>query len=300
MISCPRILSRLRISLSAAGLVLLGACASLPQSTIEGSSKEGQALLEASAAAHGWDNYRKLKDINVSYDGQWFSLVKRLQPVLVDDQFRGSSEERMIRANRFIGQTHQGPGGLKQVSRSISNVDIWYNGKSDNDTDKRAAAALVTEGYRLFLLGPMYLLEREAIVELAGTETINGIDCDRLLARLRPGLGFSREDTVLMWIGKSDRIARRVWFSLEGMASTQGAIAEVEMFDFMALSGVNWPTRFFERIHRPVKLDVHRWRLTGLDVDRGYSQEDISGVAFTGSAARPATTLPATALPSTR
>ncbi len=113
MISCPRILSRLRISLSAAGLVLLGACAPLPQSTIEGSSKEGQALLEASAAAHGWDNYRKLKDINVSYDGQWFSLVKRLQPVLVDDQFRGSSEERMIRANplnRFSGSNGEKVG----------------------------------------------------------------------------------------------------------------------------------------------------------------------------------------------
>lgn len=272
--------------------MFLGACASLPQATGEQSSAEGQALLEASANAHGWEAYRKLKDINVSYEGQWFSLVKRLQPVLVDDQFRGSSEERMIRASRFIGQTHKGPGGLKQVSRSVSHVDIWYNGQSDSNTEKRAAAALVTEGYRLFLLGPMYLLERQAVVELAGTETINGIECDRLLARLRPGLGFSREDTVLMWIGKSDRIARRVWFSLEGMASTQGAVAEVEMFDFQNLSGVNWPTRFFEKIHRPFVLDVHRWQLVGLDVDRGYSREDISGTEFVGLAARLATALP--------
>jgi hypothetical protein len=280
------------ISLSFSTLLFLGACASLPQASGEQSSAEGQALLEASAKAHGWEAYRKLKDINVSYEGQWFSLVKRLQPVLVDDQFRGTSEERMIRASRFIGQTHKGPGGLKQVSRSVSNVDIWYNGRSDSDTEKRAAAALVTEGYRLFLLGPMYLLERQALVELAGTETINGIECDRLLARLRPGLGFSREDTVLMWIGKSDRIARRVWFSLEGMASTQGAVAEVEMFDYQNLSAVNWPTRFFEKIHRPLRIDVHQWRLSGLDVDRGYAQDDIAGIAFTGSAASPATPLP--------
>ncbi len=292
-------LSRLRLGLNALGLMLLCACASLPQAQNQVSTAEGLALLAASAQAHGWENYRKFKDINVSYDGQWFSFVKRLQPVLVDDQFRGSSEERMIRANRFIGQTHQGPGGVKQVSRSASNVDIWYNGKSDNDLEKRAAAALVTEGYRLFLLGPMYLVERDAIVELAGTESIDGIEYDRLLARLRPGLGFSGEDTVLMWIGKSDRIARRVWFSLEGMASTQGAIAEVEMFDFQSRAGVNWPSRFFERIHRPLVLDVHSWRLTGLDVDRGYTQEDVSGIAFTGPASRPATPLP-TSVPSPR
>jgi hypothetical protein len=268
------------ISLSFSSLLFLGACASLPQTSVERSSAEGQALLEASAKAHGWEAYLK------------FSLVKRLQPVLVDDQFRGSSEERMMRASRFIGQTHKGPGGLKQVSRSVSHVDIWYNGQGDSDTEKRAAAALVTEGYRLFLFGPLYLLERQAVVELAGTETINGIECDRLLARLRPGLGFSREDTVLMWIGKSDRIARRVWFSLEGMASTQGAVAEVEMFDYQNLSGVNWPTRFFEKIHRPLRIDVHQWRLSGLDVDRGYAQDDIAGITFTGSAASPAKPLP--------
>ncbi len=282
-----------RIGLWGLTLLLLAACASLPPAQGERSTAEAQALLEASAKAHGWAAYRKLKDINVSYDGQWFSLVKRLQPVLVDDQFRGSSEERMIPASRFIGQRHQGPGGVKQVSRSVSSVDVWYNGQHDSDNEKRAAAALVTEGYRLFLLGPMYLLERDAIVELSGSEIINGVDCDRLLARLRPGLGYAREDTVLMWIGKADRIARRVWFSLEGMVSTQGAIAEVEMFDHQNLGGVSWPTRFFERIHRPFKLDVHRWRLTGLDLDRGYSQEDIAGLVFTGAAARPATTLTA-------
>jgi hypothetical protein len=282
-----------RIGLGGLTLLLLAACASLPPAQSERSTADAQALLEASAKAHGWAAYRKLKDINVSYDGQWFSLVKRLQPVLVDDQFRGSSEERMIPASRFIGQRHQGPGGVKQVSRSVSNVDVWYNGQHDSDNEKRAAAALVTEGYRLFLLGPMYLLERDAIVELSGSEIINGVDCDRLLARLRPGLGYAREDMVLMWIGKADRIARRVWFSLEGMVSTQGAIAEVEMFDHQNLGGVSWPTRFFERIHRPFKLDVHRWRLTGLDLDRGYSQEDIAGLVFTGAAARPATTLTA-------
>lgn len=286
---------RLPASLFACLLLLTG-CASLPDGVAQRSTPEARALLEASAKAHGWERYQTLKDINASYQGQWFSLVKRLQPVLVDDQFRGSSQERMIRSPRFIGQTHVGDGGVKQVARASGPADVWYNGSVDSDAEKRAAAALVTDGYRLFLLGPMYLMERDTpdamVLELAGTETINGVECDRLLARIRPGLGLAAEDRMMLWIGKSDRVARRVWFTLDGLDSTKGALAEVEMSDHRRIAGVLWPTRFFEKIHRPLKLDVHRWTLTGLDVDRGYSRADIEGVAFRGAAVAPANRLP--------
>lgn len=60
----------------------------------------------------------------------------------------------------------------------------------------------------------------------------------------------------------------------------------------MTLHGVRWPTRFHERLLRPLPLAVHDWRLTGLDANRGLDASDVSGVVFGGKAAVPAATLP--------
>jgi hypothetical protein len=273
-------------------LTLLGACASFPQATADRSTPEGRALLEDAARAHGWEAYRRISDISVSYDGRWQSTVMRLQPILVDSQFRGSSEERMILASRQIGQTHKGPGGSKQVARAPNTLSVWYNDKAESDAEKRAAAALVADGYRLFLQGPLYLLERDAIVEHAGTDVVDGIECDRLFARLRPGLGNAFEDNVMLWIDKKDRLTRRIWISVNGLSTTQGTIAEIDLFDYRVLGGVQWPTAFVERLKRPLLLDVHRWKMTGLDLNRGFSSTDISGPSFLGAAVKPALPLP--------
>jgi hypothetical protein len=280
-----RVLGWLVAALTVAG------CASFPEPRSERSTPEGQRLLERAAHAHGWDAYRRLNDISVSYDGRWYRTVTRLQPVLVDSEFRGSSEERMLVAERSIGQTHRGPGGSKQVARTTDAVTVWYNDRLESDAQKRAAAALVADGYRLFLLGPIYLRERGAIVEHAGTDTIDGVECDRLLARLRPGLGEAKEERVMLWVDRLDGLTRRIWISADGLPTTQGVIAEVDVSDYWEIGGVRWPTRFFERLQRPFPLDVHRWHVVGLDVDRGFTAADISGPAFRRAAARPATPL---------
>lgn len=52
---------------------------------------------------------------------------------------------------------------------------------------------------------------------------------------------------------------------------------------------MKWPTQFYERLRKPIPwLPVHRWNLTGLDVNRGYSVSDIEGPTFAGVAAAPA------------
>jgi hypothetical protein len=52
---------------------------------------------------------------------------------------------------------------------------------------------------------------------------------------------------------------------------------------------VNWPSCFYERLRKPIpSLSVHDWRLTGLDVNRGLNESDITGMAFAGKAAAPA------------
>jgi hypothetical protein len=275
-------------------LPLLGACVSvMPPVQHSGEQPEARALLEASAQAHGVTAFRQLRDVNVSYEGQWRYLVQKLQPVLVDADFRKTSEERLLLGReRIIGQRHSGPGGVKHVVRQAASVEVQYNGQPSRDRDVLAAAALVADAYGMFLTGPMYFLEGNASLALAGTDVVEGRACDLLLAVRRPGHGPSAEDRYLLFIDRQDRLLRRVRFTMEGLAATQGAVVEVDFFDHREIAGVRWPTRFFERIRKPIPmLPVHAWRLTGLDVNRGYAASAISGGNFSGRASDPARVL---------
>jgi hypothetical protein len=80
--------------------------------------------------------------------------------------------------------------------------------------------------------------------------------------------------------------------TLNGLESTRGALVDIDTFGHRSLHGIHWPTAFHERLLRPAPLDVHEWRLTGLDINRGESPADLSGPAFTGKAATPAAPLP--------
>ncbi len=81
-------------------------------------------------------------------------------------------------------------------------------------------------------------------------------------------------------------------FTLDGLESTKGAIAEVEMFEHQTLHGVRWPTRFYERLIRPVRMPVHDWNLTGLDINRGLRAADLEGRELRGTALTRAAALP--------
>lgn len=282
-------------------LAALQGCAQrLPVSLSSQATPAGQSLLKESAAAHGVAAFSALSDLNVSYDGVWRALIDKLQPVLVDSAFRGKSEERMLIRDGVIGQFHTGPGGRKFVARRpgshpFGEVRVWYNGEEAKDAERRAAAALVADGYRLFLLGPMLLMNRNLVLELGDVETVNEHSCDVLRIQLAPGLGHSNVDQVALFIDRRERLMRRVRFSLEGLESTKGAAAEVETFDHQTLHGMRLPTRFFERLVRPVRMPVHDWKLTGLDVNRGYGAVDIAGPELGGSARQAAAPLAAAA-----
>ena len=279
----------------ALSLPLLAACASgMPAAQQVGEQAEARALLERSAQAHGLAGFRALRDISVSYEGSWYSLVQRLQPVLIDAQFRKASEERLILGNSSaIGQRHSGPGGSKQVVRGPSSIEVVYNDRPSSDRDTLAAAALVADAYQMFLLGPLHFLTGNTTLELAGTDQVEGRNCDLLLAVRRPGHGLSAEDRYLLFIDRDDGLLRRVRFTMEGLESTQGAIVEVDFFDHREIAGVRWPTRFHERLRKPIPLlPVHDWQLTGLDVNRGFARTDLGGSTFAGSAAAPAAPLP--------
>jgi len=266
-------------------------------------SPDAARLLQASATAHGLSAFANLHDLSVAYAGTWRPIVDRLQPALVDAGFRGRSEERLLLRQGITAQTHHGPHGVKHVVREAASdargsVRVWFNGVESHETDACAAAALVVDGYALFLLGPLWLAARTAgnpdALPMATGERVRLVsggvthECDVLRVQLTPGLGFSSTDRLDLFIDVEQRLMRRIRFSLEGLESTRGAVAEVDSFDHVSLHGIVWPTGFYERLRRPFPLPVHDWRLTGLDVNRGFQSDDLRGPTFTGLATGPA------------
>jgi hypothetical protein len=250
--------------------------------------------------------FLKISDINVSYAGHWRWLVGKIQPALVDAGFRGGSEERLLLRDGIIAQAHTGRQGHKQVVRintpqGGSSIQVWFNGEEAHDKDRIDAAALVADAYSLFLLGPVLLAvnqspHREIQAELAASAEVNQAQhahvCDVLNLKVSPGIGNSQSDRLALYIDRETRLMRRVRMTLDGLESTQGALVDVDTYEHRSLHGMMWPTAFHERLLRPAPLDVHAWRLTGLDVNRGESPAELTGPAFTGKALIPAAPIP--------
>jgi hypothetical protein len=285
---------------------LQGCAAPFPPLPDNATTAEAQALLQASAAAQGAAAFAMLTDVSVSYAGQWRALVNTLQPDLVDSGFRGRSEERLLPRGRLLAQAYTGPKGSKHVVRRTAahnegEVRVWFNGQETHNAAPRDAAALVADGYALFLCGPMLLAgawaaDRSLVMQLASRQriTVDGQqhECDVLRVGLVAGLGLSQSDQLAVFIDRQEQLMRRVRFTLDGLDSTRGAVAEVDAWAHLTRHGVRWPTRFHERLLRPVPLPVHDWQMTGLDVNRGFAAADISTAEFTGGAAAAATPLP--------
>jgi hypothetical protein len=182
---------------------------------------------------------------------------------------------------------------VKTVLRGREGVAVWYNGERDGDEERADAAAAVADGYRMFLLGPFFFLERGATVELDEPDTVEGRECDQLLAVLAPGIGRSKEDRVLVAIDRRDRLVRRLRFTFRGLESTRNVVADVLTRRHRRVGGVLWPTDFEEIVRRPIDLRVHVWKATGLDVDRGLVGEEVAGPKWSEAAAAPAAPLEA-------
>jgi hypothetical protein len=297
-----RLLSAAALTPLLPALATLGGCASAPLSPID--SKEttdaaALALLNDSAAAHGLTAWRRVRDLNVGYAGEWRTLVGRIHPELSDTQFRSSVQDRLLPAEGLMAQAHIGSSGHKQVVRRLGteqapgDVQVWYNGRPSTDNPLRHASAMVADAARLFLLGPLALVDRPAVLRLAGLEQVGDYACERLMVRLAPGLGFSPVEQLVLCIDRRTRLMRRVRFTLEGLESTRGSVSEVDVSEFQNIQGVEWPTRFHERMRKPIPLlPVRDWRLTGLDINRGWSAADISGAQFAGVAQPAAKALP--------
>jgi hypothetical protein len=275
-------------------LFLVAGCGSIPMPKGSQSQPEALALLEQSQKAHGKAAFEAIKDINVSYTGTWFSLITKVQPAITDIAYRQTSQERMIMGDSLIAQIHSGPGGQKTVVEDQRKVAIWYNQQPYTGADQMAASHLVLHAYQIFLY-PAFYVQRASVLELAGTSAVNGRDCDNLLAVLRPGIGSSAEDRVLLCIDRQDKLVRRVWLTLEGSEPSKGAVVSVVHDKFVEVGGVKWPTHFYETVVKPFAgLPAHDFSLSGIDINRGLTKADFADGKFSPLAAKPATALPAT------
>lgn len=302
----PNITRRQAILMSCTVPVLpwVGGCRATLPPGLPASSNDAATLLKSSAQAHGLTAYASINDINVRYTGHWRRLVGLVQPTLVDSGFRGGSEERLLLRQGVIAQSHTGPKGHKQVVRlntsTGSSTRVWFNGEEAHDRDRLDAAALVAEAYALFLLGPILLITNEfphreiRAASAAGAELTQDehtYACDVISLNVSPGFGNAESDQLALYIDRTTHLMRRVRMTINGLESTRGALVDVDTFEHRSLQGLVWPTAFHERLLRPAPLDVHRWRLIGLDINRGETRADLEGPQFAGKAAAPAMAL---------
>ena len=290
-----------RCALLAATSLCLAACGSMPLPKWGGIQPEARALLDQAQQAHGKAAFAAVKDISVSYTGTWFTAITKIQPEITDVAFRQTSEERMLLADGLIAQIHSGPGGQKMVvedskltsqGQNNGKLSIWYNQVPHTGAPQMAASHIVLHAYQLFLY-PAFYVQRASLLELAGSDVVNGRPCDKLLAVLRPGIGNSPEDRVQLCIDKQDKRVRSTWLTLEGSEPSKGAVVSVVYDTFIEVGGVVWPTHFFETVVRPLAgLAAHDFSLSGIDINRGMTRADFADGNFLNKAVAPAAALP--------
>ena len=263
-------------------LILAGCGSSLPPipatpTAAINSPADARALLDACLAAHGGvAAYERLHNVNVRFSSHWAAIGPKLQPKLSDTGYREGSEEWYLAMPNgwTVEQLHHGPKGTKHVLRvPPDRIVVNYSGSSAPSTDPEvnAAASLVTDAYSMFLFGPDFFRRHGAKLQRLSTAgNVDGHPCDELLAVLRPGLGLSQEDRVVLSIDRQTHLLRRVQFTLNALESTRGAEVQVDLSQHRKLAGVVFPTEFYEHIDRPVNLDAHRWQMLGFDANHGH------------------------------
>lgn len=287
----------LQRALAAWSPVLLTACAApWPEMPADAGSSSARDRLQQSALAHGLLAWRGLRDINLGCSAPWPSMLARLGPMQ-----RGEGpgvQLRLLPARGLLALAHQGAAGPLQVLRSATDggsgeLRLWLDNRPVTDPGQREVAALLADGCSMFLFGPMLLADFAGAVQWGPPETLDGRRCDQLQLLRTPGLGLAPSSRLSLFVDREQGLMRRLRLSLDGVAATAGRVAEVDCGDHRLLHGVWWPRRFSERQALALTgAATQDWRLTGLDVNRGYGAEAISGPVFSGVAAAPARALP--------
>ena len=267
--------------LLAFSVVLLSACATRfpsPQLDIaDNQSPTAAAIFQRTFKQHGGDQLEQLDDVNLAISGEWKGLIKRIQPLVSDFNYRVDSQERLFPNNGGYVALFNGPNGTKKVIRTPDSLEVYYNNEISKDPEVLSSTALTADAFHLFLLGPLTLQKwQDNFVRLSDSKE-NGLDYYRLYLKRSPGFGYSASDEVVLWIDKLTDRTFKVQITLQGHSTTQGAHVEVDYLDYIQLDEYLFPSVFFERVNAPIAIDAHAWRLTGIDINRGNEIQDYRG-----------------------
>ena len=272
-------------------LIALAGCAQ-PWPAVPGGpgSASARSRLQQSAEGHGLAAWRQLQSVSLAFAGFWSPQGPAVAAAAQAVQARWLPDQRVL----ALGwPTAAGP---QQLWRRTPGADLqlWRDHAPVADAVERQAAALLADLHRLLWAGPMALADTSAAVNWAEPETLHGLRCDHLHLALAPGLGFALADRLSLFIDREQGLLRRLRVSQTGLGMGLGlgtAVqrqAEVDLFDHRRLFGVAWPTRFEARSPR-----AGAWQLVGLEVNRGFSADDMAGAVWRGTAAGAVRALPA-------
>ena len=254
-------------SLSMLFVAVCGSCAApMPtwDSTDPASEPAARALLERSVRAV--EGPQPVQEIEAHYTGKWGFWVRQIQPEITDARFRQTAVDVLRPGEDWIEQRHTGPGGQKLVRWDGQEIQVTYPEGREGTAQEKQAAALVAEAYQLFLLGPRYIKTHAKGVRSLPDRREKGRLYQRLIASLRPGLGFSEQDFVVLWIDAETGMPFRVHFTLEGFESTRGAHADTTYLSWVRINGHAFPVENIERVRGPLRLHAHTWRAVELSV----------------------------------
>ena len=242
--------------------------------------------------AHGGERLDEFDDLIVALDGKWKFLITRIQPLVTDHKYRVESEERLLPQSGVYTASYRGPDGTKQVIRTPDSVRVFYNGEESFDDDVLQSTALTADAFFLFTIGPLALWESRDDFQRLDDGVDKGKRYFRLYAVLEPGFGYADRDEIVLWVDPETFLTYRVHITLEGYETTKGAHVDVTFLDYEKRGDFVLPSRYLERVLGPIRITAHRWQLTGLDINRGFSLADIEGPVYVGRAADPAKQLP--------
>lgn len=272
-------------------LGLQGCGTSFPSRPPSGAFTDGlaaDAIFQRCLATHGGDLRDSAGDLNLSITGVWDTLIQKIQPVISDAGYRVTSQERTRAGGALYTVRYEGPAGTKKVVRTPDSTEVYYNGVRESDPARLQATAVTSDTYQLFHFSPSFLVWRGASFVRLEDVSESGTWYHRLLATIRPGFGYSAEDKVILWIDRATFRLFRVHLTLEGFESTKGAHVDTTFLEYRQIGRFLMPVSFNERVRGPLRINAHRWHLTGIDFGRGWTDAEVSGPDFTGKAAVPA------------
>ena len=260
---------------------LFSACASkFPNPQIDASLDTqitASQIFERTFNVHGGQVLDQLNDVNLSISGEWKRLIKRIQPLVTDFNYRVDSQERLYPNNGGYIALYNGPGGTKKVVRTTDSLEVYYNGESSNEPEVLSSTALTADAFHMFLLGPLALKNWQSDFTRLTDITYKEKSYHRLHLYRKPGFGYSQQDQVVLWVDTVSGRTKMMQITLEGHSTTKGAHVEVEFLDYIQKGAYIFPSKFFERVNAPISIDAHAWHLTGLDINRGNSIDDYKG-----------------------